>query len=97
MVRGITSQFIELLNVFSYCPSSLLQSHELAKLNLDHTRRNMMSPKSGTELRPRDSVSGRLHGEKSFPPRGSRASQLMSSKEGLLLFGTGQELKLCFH
>src|SRR5438132_12131520 len=74
MVRGIASQFIEFLDVFSNSLGPLLQSHELMKLNLNHTRGDMMSLKSYAKLCPGDSVSGRLHGKKGLPPRGGRAS-----------------------
>src|SRR6266508_2874832 len=97
LVRGIASQFIEFLDVFPNSLGPLLQSNELTKLNFNHTQGDMMSLKSCTELRPRDSVSGRLHGQKGLPPRGGRASKLMSCKEGLLLFNTFEELKLQLH
>src|SRR6266540_3361542 len=54
LVRGIASQFIEFLDVFPNSLGALFQGHELTKLNLNHTRGDMMSPKSCTELRPRD-------------------------------------------
>src|SRR5213076_737120 len=88
LVRGIASQFIEFLDVFPNSLGALFQGHELTKLNHNHTRGDMMSLKSCTELHPRDSVSGRLHTQECIPPRGGRASKLMSCKEGLLLFRT---------
>src|SRR5438105_6337677 len=88
VTRGITSQLIKFLDILPNSSASLLQSHELTKLNLNHTRGDMMSLKSCTELRPKDLVSGRLHSKECIPPRGGRASKLMSCKEGLLLFRT---------
>src|SRR5207253_10813947 len=53
MTRGIMSQLIKFLDVLPNNSASLFQSHELTKLNLNHTRGDMMSLKSCSELRPR--------------------------------------------
>src|SRR5436190_21432503 len=88
MSRGISSQFIELVDVLLNSLVALLQGQKLTQLNLHTTCRNMVSLESCSELCPRDSMSGRLHSKASLPPIGGRASELMSGKDSLLLFST---------
>src|SRR5438105_5003901 len=88
MIRSITGQLIENLDVFSNSLISLLKFQKLMKLNLYGAWRDLVGFEIYAELCPGDSVPCRLHSKKGLPPRGGRASKLMSGKQGLLLFCT---------
>ena len=88
MVGSIVSQLIEGLDILTDRLVALLKCHKLMELNLHNTLWDMVSLEGCAELCPGDSVSDRLHSKESLPPRGGRASELMSGKDSLLLFST---------
>src|SRR6266498_3514726 len=97
MIRSITGQLIENLDIFSNSLISLLKVQKLTKLNLYGAWRDVVGFEGCAELCPGDSVPCRQHSKKGLPPRGGRASKLMSGKQSLLLFCTYWQLKLGFH
>jgi len=59
--RGVLRQADESFHVFEYRHVTLSECTELPLLELDEARREIVSPKSHTELIPRDLVPGWLH------------------------------------
>ena len=85
--RSITCQIPKLTAIRIHSQSSLGEIAELLPLAIHETFRNVMLTESLTEISPSSNLADRAHSFKVFPPKASRAFEVIGSIGNLVGFG----------
>ena len=87
LFRSISCQIPKFTTICIHSQSSLGEIAKLFPLAIHETFRNVMLTESLTEFSPSSDLASRAHSLKVFPPKASRAFEVIGSVGNLISFG----------